>query len=172
MKTRTTPPTSALFIAAVIFASSLFAADDRGAPILAVLKQQEDAWNAGDGEKYSAAFAEDGTFTNIRGTVFQGRAAFLERHVEIFRGFFKGSRLRSHVRRLHFAAENVALVDVDHEVSGLQGMPPGVPASEDGILRTRLLQVFVLRNGRWELVAYHNVDVKPGVLAPAGTKKQ
>ena len=134
--------------------------------IRSILERQEAAWNAGDGEAYSAAFAEDGTFTNIRGTVFAGKAAFVARHVEIFKGFFKGSVLKSQIRRLHFPAENIALVDVDHSVENLRAMPPGVTPSPDGVLRTRLLQVFVKRGERWELLAYHNVDVK-AEAAPA-----
>ena len=30
----------------------------------------------------------------------------------------------------------------------------------DGIVRTQLMEVFVRREGRWMIEAYHNVDVK------------
>ncbi len=129
--------------------------------IRGIVRDQEVAWNQGDAEGYSRHFAVDGTFTNIRGTHFVGRDAFIARHVEIFAGFFRGSRMRSNIERIHFPSPNVALVDVRHEVSGLTAFPPGVPASSDGVLRTMLLQVFVRNPAGWELVAYHNVDVKP-----------
>jgi hypothetical protein len=35
-----------------------------------------------------------------------------------------------------------------------------------GRLRTRLLQVLAKDNGVWKIVAYHNVDVKPGIAVP------
>lgn len=63
------------------------------APIRAIIAEQVTAWNAGDAKAFSASFADDGSFTNIRGTVFYGHRAFEDRHAEIFRGFFKGSKL-------------------------------------------------------------------------------
>jgi hypothetical protein len=37
---------------------------------------------------------------------------------------------------------------------------------DKGRLRTRLLQVLAKEDGVWKIVAYHNVDVKPGVPTP------
>jgi hypothetical protein len=31
------------------------------------------------------------------------------------------------------------------------------------VVKTQLMEVFVRRNGRWWIEAYHNVDVKPAV---------
>jgi hypothetical protein len=54
----------------------------------------------------------------------------------------------------------VAIVDVDTEVTGFGKIPPGVAKQSDGVLRTRLQQVFVKYEGEWWIEAYHNVDVK------------
>jgi len=64
------------------------------------------------------------------------------------------------VRRIRFVTSEVAIVDVDTEVRGFSKMPPGVTIGSDGVLRTRLLQVFVKRGDEWWIEAYHNVDVK------------
>jgi len=64
------------------------------------------------------------------------------------------------VRRIRFVTPEVAIVDVDTEVRGLANMPRGVTVGRDGVLQTRLLQVFVKRNAEWWIEAYHNVDVK------------
>lgn len=64
------------------------------------------------------------------------------------------------VRRIRFVTADVAIVDVHTEVRGLANMPAGVTVGRDGVLRTRLLQVFVKRNGEWWIEAYHNVEVK------------
>jgi hypothetical protein len=40
-------------------------------------------------------------------------------------------------------------------------LPSGLAVPADGIVRTQLMQVFVRRDGRWLVEAYHNVDVKP-----------
>ena len=131
------------------------------APIRAIIAEQVIAWNAGDAKAFSASFAEGGSFTNIRGTVFYGHRAFEDRHAEIFRGFFKGSKLAMSPTRIRFVRPDVAIVDVVTELSRLQGRtPPGVKAGPDGTIRTRLQEVFVKDGDRWRIASYHNVDVK------------
>lgn len=131
------------------------------ARIRAIIAEQVRAWNAGDATAFSASFAKDGSFTNIRGTVFYGHRAFEDRHAEIFRGFFKGSKLAMSPSRIRFIRPDVAIADVTTELSGLQGRtPPGVKATADGRIRTRLQEVFVKDQGRWQIASYHNVDVK------------
>lgn len=131
------------------------------APIRAIIAEQVRAWNAGDAKAFSASFAEDGSFTNIRGTVFYGHRAFEDRHAEIFRGFFKGSKLAMSPTRIRFVRPDVAIVDVATELSDLQGRtPPGVRAMADGKIRTRLQEVFVKDKGAWQVASYHNVDIK------------
>jgi uncharacterized protein (TIGR02246 family) len=130
------------------------------APIRAIIAAQVSAWNTGDAKLFSASFAEDGSFTNIRGTVFYGHRAFEERHVEIFRTFFKGSKLAMSPTKIRFVRPDVAIVDVATEVTELKGTPPGVRPGADGRIRTRLQEVFVENAGEWRIESYHNVDVK------------
>jgi uncharacterized protein (TIGR02246 family) len=131
------------------------------APIRAIIAEQVRAWNASDATAFSASFAEDGSFTNIRGTVFYGHRAFKDRHAEIFSGFFKGSKLAMSPTRIRFVRPDVAIVDVATELSDLRGRtPPGVKARADGRIRTRLQEVFVKDKGKWQIASYHNVDVK------------
>jgi hypothetical protein len=40
-------------------------------------------------------------------------------------------------------------------------MPAGIVVPADGVVRTQLMEVFVRRNDKWWIEAYHNVDVKP-----------
>jgi len=128
--------------------------------IRALIAQQVAAWNAGDAIAYSRSFADDGTFTNVRGTVFSGHQAFEDRHREIFGGFFKGTRLALTVDRIRFIRPDVAIADIAAEVSELHGTPPGVKAGADGHLHTRLQEVWVKDRGTWRIASYHNVDVK------------
>lgn len=145
---------------AVALAQDTAPASDE-APIRAIIAQQVTAWNAGDAKAFSASFADDGSFTNIRGTVFYGHRAFEDRHAEIFRGFFKGSKLAMSPTRIRFVRPDVAIVDVATELSQLRGRtPPGVKARPDGTIVTRLQEVFVKDGGRWRIASYHNVDVK------------
>jgi len=130
------------------------------AQIRAIVAEQIAAWNTGDGVAFSKSFAPEGSFTNIRGSVFYGHKAFEDRHVEIFTGFFKGSRLTMSVTRIRFVRPDVAIVDLATEVSNLIGNPPGIRPNAAGKIVTRLQQVFVKDQGVWRVEAYHNVDVK------------
>ena len=134
-------------------------ATDEG-QIRAIVEEQVKAWNAGDAIAFSKSFGENGSFTNIRGTVFYGHKAFEDRHREIFTGFFKGSKLAMSITRIRFVRPDVAIVDLSTELSNLSGAPPGVRPNAAGRILTRLQQVFVKDNGVWRVESYHNVDVK------------
>lgn len=130
------------------------------AQIRAIVEEQVTAWNVGDAVAFSQSFAADGSFTNIRGTVFYGHKAFEDRHREIFTGFFKGSKLAMSITRIRFVRPDVAIVDLATELSNLSGAPPGVRPNAAGRIVTRLQQVFVKDSSVWRVESYHNVDVK------------
>lgn len=129
-----------------------------------IVRDETTAWNSGDAAAYSRYFASDGIFTNIRGQAFAGYDAFLRQHDVIFRGVFRGTRVQQDIAVLQFVEPNIALVETVTAVSGMMGPPPpGMVLDARGRLRTRLLQVLVRRGEEWKIVAYHNVDIKPGV---------
>src|SRR5690349_22667104 len=131
------------------------------AEIRAMVAAQETAWNAGDGDAYSKDVSADVAFTNIFGMVMYGGADFTARQKQVLSTFFKGTTKRHAIRRIRFVTPDVALVDIDNEVSGVKSMPAGITVPADGVLKTQLLEVFVNRGGRWWIEAYHNVDTKP-----------
>ena len=59
-------------------------AEDAESIAAALLRQLEDAWNAGDGAAFGAPFAEDADFVDIRGDHHRGRAAIAQGHRAIF----------------------------------------------------------------------------------------
>jgi len=127
-----------------------------------IVENQTEAWNRGDAARYSRDFARDGIATNIRGQSYTGYDAFLRQHEMIFRGMFRGSRLDQDIDVLRFPEPGVAIVETIGTVSRVSQMPPGIAGDGRDRLRTRLLQVLVKRGGEWKIVAFHNVDVKPG----------
>ncbi len=131
------------------------------AAIRAIVADQVVAWNAGDGPGYARHLAPDASFTNLFGTVFYGAPAFAQRHAEILATFYKGTTKQHVVRRIRFVTPDVAIVDIDNQVQGVKAMPEGIVVPPDGIVKTQLMEVFVRRNGRWLIEAYHNVDLKP-----------
>lgn len=132
---------------------------DAETAIRQIVADQVAAWTGGDGASYARAFASDGSFTNIYGESFTGHEAFERRHVKILATFFRGSVLEAVIRSLRFPGTGVAVAELDTVVHGVGSMPPGMRPGDDGVLRTRLLQVFELRDGEWRIVAHHNVAV-------------
>jgi uncharacterized protein (TIGR02246 family) len=92
--------------------------------------------------------------------VMYGAPAFAKRHSEILATFYKGTTKHHVIRRIRFVTRDVAIVDIDNEVRGVKTMPPGIGVPTDGVVKTQLMEVFVRREGRWWVEAYHNVDVK------------
>ena len=125
-----------------------------------IIADQVTAWNAGDGARYAEAVSPDVSFTNIFGMVMYGRAAFVARHIEILSTFYKGTTKVQAIRRIRFLTTDVAVVDIDNEVSGVKSLPGGLRVPADGVVKTQLMEVFVRRDGGWQMEAYHNVDLK------------
>lgn len=113
------------------------------------------------GKAYAQHLAAEASFTNLFGMVFYGKPAFALRHSEILATFYKGTTKNHAIRRIRFITPDVALVDIDNEVRGVRTMPAGLVVPPDGVIRTQLMEVFVRRQRRWWIEAYHNVDVKP-----------
>jgi len=140
---------------------TVFAADPTGeTTIRKIVDDQVKAWNAADGNAYAAHFAAEGSFTNLFGMVMYGRAAFAKRHSDILAGIYKHTTKKEIIQRIRFVTPDIAIVDIDNEIHGITAMPPGLSIPADGILRTKLMQVFVKHQGEWWVEAYHNVDLK------------
>ena len=136
--------------------------------IRSIVQDEIVAWDQGDAVAYSRHFAADGTFTNIVGQFFTGHEAFLKQHATLFEGRFKQTRLQQEIVSLKFVRPDVAVVEVLTSVTGVVAatLAPGTGGDPKGRLRTRLLQVVVKQGEEWKVVAYHNVDVKPGIPLP------
>ncbi len=153
-----------LFFATAIAAIPQVSCDETA--IRNIIHEQIAAWNTGNAVAYARHFAEDGTFTNVRGQFFTGRQAFIDRHDFLFKGQFHGSTLKQDVVSLKFVRPDVAVVEVLTSVTGFQKLPPGTSVDAKGRLRTRWLQVIAKENAEWKIVTYHNTDVKSDVAAP------
>ena len=154
---------SAIVLLAVVMVGTGAFAQDRKqdeAAIRAIIQEEITSWNAGDAKIYSQRFAEDGTFTNVRGEFYRGHKEFLDRHEVIFRGMFKGSKLTQQIVSLRFVTPDVAIVETLTEVTGYKELRLGTSADTSGRLRTRLLQVMTKHGGAWTIQTYHNTDIK------------
>ena len=130
------------------------------APIRTIVADQVVAWNAGDGQAFARHLAPDASFTNLFGMVMYGAPAFAKRNTDILNSFYKGTTKQHVIRRIRLVTPDVAIVDIDNEVHGVKSMPGGMVVPPDGVVKTQLMEVFVKREGRWWIEAFHNVDVK------------
>ena len=127
--------------------------------IIGLLQSQVDAWSRGDADGYALNSGPDLGFTNIRGQRWVGRDEFVRIHKTILGGIYGGSRLEAEIERISFPGTDVAVAEAVLKLSGAKALPPGIAAGSDGILRTRLLEIFELRMGVWMLVLCHNTAV-------------
>jgi uncharacterized protein (TIGR02246 family) len=125
--------------------------------IQALIHELTAAWKQTDEKAYGARFLPEATFTNVNGEFYVGREEFDRRHAEVFRGVFRGTALAMTISKLRFVRPDVAIADIDTEVSGSQLRPQGAAVGPDGTLRSRLLMVLVKEQGAWWIAAYHNV---------------
>ncbi len=131
------------------------------AAIRAVVQSQADAWNRGDAPAFAAHYAENGSFTNVIGQQLYGHEAFLKQHAMIFSTIYKGSHNTFSIGRIAFLRADVAVVDIDGALTGFSRLPPGLKASEDGVMHVKLQEVMTSEHGQWTIVAFHNVAVYP-----------
>lgn len=131
-----------------------------------LISAQTTAWNRGDAAAFSSRFHQDGSFTNIMGVTVFGREAFEQRHADTFATIYKDSVLHLTIRRIQFVRPDMAIVDMDADVTGFSKLPPGLRTEPDGTLRTHLLQALVKESDGWWIAAFHNVDIKPLPVRP------
>ncbi len=136
------------------------------AEIRRIILAQADGWNRGDAAAFGSACRSDVGFTNILGMRWETRTGFIERHDAMFRGPFAGSQVVMTVERVQWPGPDLAIVELLTTLTGFRGLPPGIRSDPDGALRTRMLEVFVKRAGRWEIAACHNTAVSPGAERP------
>ena len=142
------------------------APDADHAAILAILAAEDAAWAAGDAVAFAAHVTDEVVFTNVVGMFSVGRAPFIGQHNHIFTTFYRGSTLRQTVAHIALVRPDVAVVDTLTEVTGF-GDLPAFFSPVDGALRTRLEQVMVRNDGRWQVAAFHNVEINAAAVAAA-----
>ena len=129
------------------------------AEIRQLIDAQVAAWNRGDAAGYAEACLPEVGFTNILGMRWDTRDGHVGRHAEMFRGAFAGSRLAMEIERLLPIGPDVVLAELLTTLTGFRALPPGISAARGGALRTRMLEVFVRRGGRWWIASCHNTAV-------------
>jgi uncharacterized protein (TIGR02246 family) len=128
---------------------------------------QEAAWAAKDGVAYGATYAVNAEVVSPVGGLLVGRSGIAAQHVFLFNpanGPFRESTSTWQIRRVTFLTGSMAHVGLDVELKGYSSLPPGLPAVEPGIVRTKWSWIAVKRGSTWEIFHQHMTPVPP--LAP------
>ncbi|HZU26198.1 MAG TPA: SgcJ/EcaC family oxidoreductase [Bryobacteraceae bacterium] len=117
-----------------------------------LVKQMEDAWNAGDAAGFAAPFTDAATFIHIYGGQIDGRPAIEQAHRFIFGGIYRDSRNQYTVRSVRFLRPDVAMVLVE---ARLQFRENG----EAREIQARPTMIAVRNDGRWAVEAFQNTRI-------------
>ena len=109
----------------------------------------EEAWNAGDGVAFGAAFTADADFVTVRGELHQGREAIARGHQGIFDSIYAGSRVEYTVVDTRTVRDGVGIA----HLSAVLKVPAGPLAGDHRALAT---VVIVSGENGPELTAFHN----------------
>jgi hypothetical protein len=69
-----------------------------------------------------------------------------------------GSTLALAVRDIEFLTGTAAIVYLDLSITGYAFLPPGLPASSDGVLRARVTWVVEKLRGEWQILFMQNTS--------------
>jgi uncharacterized protein (TIGR02246 family) len=121
-----------------------------------------DAWNRADGAAYGEGYWPDAELVDPTGTIWKGRAAIAQMHVDLWAGPFQGSQLGGTVRSVRRLGPSHLLVDLDLHLNRVREAPPGASLDSEGSIRTRLKHVLEERNRVWRILSAQNTFIATG----------
>jgi uncharacterized protein (TIGR02246 family) len=129
------------------------AADERA--IRALHGRMLEAWDAGDGEAFSAPFSADALFIGFDGSVMRGRQQIAATHQEVFDRWMKGTRLIEERTDVRFVDPDVAIV---YTLGGTVMRGKSEPTPERDSIQTL---VAVRAAGGWSFASFQNTRIRP-----------
>jgi uncharacterized protein (TIGR02246 family) len=148
-----------LIIVAVLFLMPNFATaqtDKKGAEdekaIRQIVQNIQDAWAAGDGVKFADQFTDDVDYTVWNGIQLNGREENIKNHQQIFETFYKGTMIKSEVRKIRFLTNEIAAVHLESKMYKdgklMEDVPTVVP-----------LMILKKENGKWRVAVFQNTPI-------------
>jgi hypothetical protein len=100
--------------------------------------------------------------STIDGGRRQGRAgAARVAPLALLNGPFAQSTQVVTLRRLEYLTGTVMMADLDAVLTGFGGLPPGLRATSEGTVRSRVRWVLTKREGEWQIVAQQLTPLPP-----------
>jgi len=120
-----------------------------------VLSQLQDGWNAGDGVRYGAAFADDSDFVTVRGEHARGVQEITDGHQRIFDSIYRGSTVRLDLENAQQVAPGVVIAVATSTLDAPSGPLQGRHSS-------RMTLTIADSGEGWRVAALHNTLVAQG----------
>jgi uncharacterized protein (TIGR02246 family) len=127
---------------------------------------QTSAWAAKDAAAYAATYTVNAQMVNPVGGILVGREGIRAQHAFLFNpvnGPFRASTSTALLRRVTFLTGTLALVELDVDLTGYSGLPPGLQAMQPGLVRSRVSWVAVKRAQGWEIFHQQMTAIPPAM---------
>lgn len=134
---------------------------DSQAVALDALNVFVDSWNKaakGDSQgpqSYGTLYWPDAELVDPSGNIWNGQAAIVQMHVDLWNTAFKGSEVKGVVRRTRQLSPTLMVVDFNLDLKVGGPLPPTIP-SADGIVKAHLKHVMEKRAAEWKVIAAQN----------------
>jgi uncharacterized protein (TIGR02246 family) len=126
---------------------------DRTAEELAIrecISIVEAGWNAGDGSKFAAPFAENADYVIVDGRYINGRQTIAQGHQQIFDTIYRDTHNVATVQRIRFLGDDVAVAHVAWQLTFRQ---------DAAVHKSMNTMVLAKANGAWSITAFQNTPV-------------
>jgi uncharacterized protein (TIGR02246 family) len=123
--------------------TELGTAADREA-ILAFRQAHNVAWDSHNAKALANLYAPDGDRISASGVHYIGRDQIEHSYLNAFKGTYKTSSVKDDAPNLRFLTSDVALVDVDDELTTI---------TLGARVHHHVASIYVKREGKWEMVA-------------------
>jgi len=129
-------------------------ADGNTDAVKAVVTAYDDAFNSHDAHAIGALFADEGDFTNMRGTSKHGRKDIEQNYGNLMNGGLKAAHRTDTVKNVKFITPDVAEMDADWEMTGTKA----ADGSDNPPRKGGLDWVVQKINGKWLIVVFHESE--------------
>jgi uncharacterized protein (TIGR02246 family) len=115
-----------------------------------VVAAVEAGWNAGDGSRFAAPFAEDADYVIVDGRYINGRQTIAQGHQQIFDTIYRDTHNVATVQHIRLLGDDVAVVHVEWQLTFRQ---------DSAVHKSINTMVMAKANGAWSITAFQNTPV-------------
>jgi uncharacterized protein (TIGR02246 family) len=122
--------------------------------VKAVVTAYDDGFNSHDAKAIGALFADEGDFTNMRGSSKHGRKDIEQNYGNLLNGGLKTAHRTDTIKIVKFITPDVAEIDADWEMTGTKA----ADGSDNPPRKGGLDWVVQKINGKWLIVVFHESE--------------